>query len=141
MLPQRFAQLRESRNLTQSNLAEMLDMSVRAISAWERGDRKPPIDKLEWLADFYGVTTDYLLGRTDVPNAGIVQDGLYAFFSTGKDLSPKEREQAVRLAVKPGDTSVNAQNTLPLTDEQFSLLVERVTEAVLQKVVQKSQEE
>ena len=68
MLPKRFSELREQHNLTQGQLADLLNMSVRAIAAWESGERKPPIDKLEWLADYYDVSTDYLLGRTDVPN-------------------------------------------------------------------------
>lgn len=66
MRPERFVELREEKGLTQAKLAEELGMSVRAIAFWESGERKPPIDKLEWLADFYDVTTDYLLGRSDI---------------------------------------------------------------------------
>ena len=65
MNPQRFKQVREANGYTQEDLAETLNMTVRAISAWEAGDRKPPIDKLELLADLYNVSTDYLLGRAN----------------------------------------------------------------------------
>jgi len=65
MNPQRFKQVREANGYTQEALAELLNMTVRAISAWEAGDRKPPIDKLETLADLYHVSTDYLLGRAN----------------------------------------------------------------------------
>lgn len=66
MKPKRFSELREKANLTQPELAELMNLSLRAIASWESGERKPPIDKLEWLADFYHVDTDYILGRTDV---------------------------------------------------------------------------
>lgn len=68
MKPERFSYLRTQKKLTQEELAELMGQSTRAIQTWERGLRKPPIDKLEWLADFYDVTTDYILGRTDIPN-------------------------------------------------------------------------
>lgn len=101
MLPKRFADLREQHNLTQGQLADLLKMSVRAIAAWESGERKPPIDKLEWLADYYGVSTDYLLGRTDVPNMYShgsidIQGDSWQIFSNAKDLSPESREQVER---------------------------------------------
>lgn len=66
MNPKRFSELREKANLTQSELAELMNLSIRAVASWESGERKPPIDKLEWLADFYHVDTDYILGRSDV---------------------------------------------------------------------------
>lgn len=66
MNPKRFSELREKANLTQSELAELMNLSIRTIASWESGERKPPIDKFEWLADFYHVDTDYILGRSDI---------------------------------------------------------------------------
>ena len=57
--------LREDRDLTQKQLAEMLGMSQTGYSKYETGENDIPTSILIWLADFYETTTDYLLGRVD----------------------------------------------------------------------------
>lgn len=42
-------------------------MSSRAISTWETGERLPPVEMVAWIAEEWGVSVDYLLGRTDYP--------------------------------------------------------------------------
>lgn len=68
MLGNRIKFLRESKKLTQKDLAQYLGTTARNIGFYETGDRNPPIDTLNKLADFFGVSVDYLLGRTDIPN-------------------------------------------------------------------------
>lgn len=53
-------ELRKSKKLTQSELAEKFDYSDKAVSKWEHGEALPGIDTLQQLSDFYGVTLDYL---------------------------------------------------------------------------------
>lgn len=53
-------ELRKSKSLTQSQLGEMLGYTDKAISKWEHGDTTPDLETLKKLADFYGVTIDYL---------------------------------------------------------------------------------
>ena len=55
------AELRSDRQLTQNKLAEILNYSDKAVSKWERGDAVPDIAVLKQLADYFGVTVDYLL--------------------------------------------------------------------------------
>ena len=57
------AELREDSKLTQKELAEILYVSPGTISNYENGVHYPDIDKLIALADYFHVTTDYLLGR------------------------------------------------------------------------------
>lgn len=54
------AELRKNKKITQSELAEKLNYSDKAVSKWEHGEALPGIDILQQLADFYGVTLDYL---------------------------------------------------------------------------------
>ena len=54
------ANLRKSHHLTQLELAEKFDYSDKAISKWEKGDTLPDIEVLYKLAEFYGVTLDFL---------------------------------------------------------------------------------
>jgi len=62
---QRIRDLREDRDLTQTQIARMLGMSQTGYSKYETGENDIPTAVLIKLADFYQTTTDYLLGRTD----------------------------------------------------------------------------
>lgn len=63
---ERIRNLREDRDLTQEKLAGTLNLTQRTYSRYENGDSMMPLDVLTQLADYYGVSVDYLLGRTDV---------------------------------------------------------------------------
>ena len=68
MFSERFLQLRRERDLTQKQLAKELHFSENSIQNYERKRRRPTSDALIRIADFFNVSTDYLLGRTDNPN-------------------------------------------------------------------------
>ena len=63
----RIRDLREDRDLRQSDLAEATGIDQRTISNYETGKTAPDSYALIKLADFFGVSIDYLLGRTDNP--------------------------------------------------------------------------
>ena len=63
---ERIRNLREDRDLTQKQIAEVLDLTQRSYSRYENADSMMPIDILIKIADFYGVSVDYLLERTDI---------------------------------------------------------------------------
>lgn len=60
--------LRKNRNLTQKDLADRFNVGESTIGMYERDEREPSFEFVKQLADFFNVTTDYLLGRTDDPN-------------------------------------------------------------------------
>ena len=64
----RVKQLREERQLTQTELGKILNISKQSISSYENGGSFPPQDMLEKLIEYFEVTSDYLLGRTDIKN-------------------------------------------------------------------------
>lgn len=64
----RLKDLREDRDLNQTQIAQLLFTSQTVYSRYERGVRTIPVEHLLILADFYGVTTDYILGRTNNKN-------------------------------------------------------------------------
>lgn len=57
--------LRIENDLSRSQLAEKLNVSVRLISYWENGERECDFDMLIKIADMFSVSVDYLLGRKD----------------------------------------------------------------------------
>ncbi|WP_432807536.1 helix-turn-helix domain-containing protein [Pseudobacillus badius] len=67
LLPERLLKLRKENKKTQQQIADFLGITRPAYTAYERGNRHPHYEMLQKLADFYGVTIDYLLGRTDDP--------------------------------------------------------------------------
>jgi len=62
-VPQRLQALREKKRLSRRALAELCGLSKNMISLYERGEKAPSVDALISLADYFGVSTDYLLGR------------------------------------------------------------------------------
>ncbi|MEE1016318.1 helix-turn-helix domain-containing protein [Ruminococcus sp. JL13D9] len=63
----RIRNLREDKDMTQTEVAKMLTMSQTGYSKYETGENDIPTNILIKLADFYDVSVDYLLNRTDNP--------------------------------------------------------------------------
>jgi transcriptional regulator with XRE-family HTH domain len=63
----RIRNLREDKDMTQTQVAKMLTMSQTGYSKYETGENDIPTNILIKLADFYDVSVDYLLNRTDNP--------------------------------------------------------------------------
>lgn len=63
----RMRDLREDNDKTQQEIAEILNTSQTMYARYERGANELPIHHLLALADYYNVSTDYLLGRTNKP--------------------------------------------------------------------------
>ena len=63
----RLRDLREDRDLVQKEVAAVLGIDQRVYSNYEIGKREIPTRFLTVLADFYGISTDYILGRTNNP--------------------------------------------------------------------------
>ncbi len=61
---QRLRDLREDMDMTQSQISELLGIRQTVYSRYERGYQTIPVEHLIRLADFYKVSTDYILGRT-----------------------------------------------------------------------------
>ncbi len=73
----RLRELRKQKGLTTVQLAKMVGCSNPTITHYERGDRKPDTDMLKKLADVFGVSVDYLLGREEKsPAAQDAQPGV-----------------------------------------------------------------
>lgn len=64
---ERLRGLRTHRNIMAKTMADNLGISYRNYQRYERGEMDTPSSKLVSLADFFNVSTDYLLGRTDNP--------------------------------------------------------------------------
>lgn len=68
MLSKRLRCLRQSKELTQVQLAQKLGVKKQSVSNWENDNIAPSIEMLERIADYFQVSTDYLLGREPALN-------------------------------------------------------------------------
>ena len=64
---ERLKELRKERNLSQQELGNLINMSKMAISHWESGHSEPSIAQLIVLSEYFDVTVDYLIGKTELP--------------------------------------------------------------------------
>jgi len=64
----RLKELREEKAMTQAQLSAHLQISASSIGMYEQGRREPDNETLIKIADFFNVTIDYLLGRTETKN-------------------------------------------------------------------------
>ena len=65
--PERLKELRTSNKIMAKTMADNLGISYRNYQRYERGEMDTPSSKLLALADFFNVSLDYLVGRTDNP--------------------------------------------------------------------------
>ena len=70
-LPQRLKELRAVKNISQAKLAEAVNISISFVAEIEMGRSSVSTELLIALADFFGVSTDYLLGRDIVVSTSI----------------------------------------------------------------------
>ena len=84
MLNSRLRYLRTSEKLNQAEIAEKIGVARTTYAMYEQGNRQPDYNTLQKLADYYSVTIDYLLGRTDDPKGKEKKENDNLFFSTKK---------------------------------------------------------
>ncbi|MDE5792719.1 MAG: helix-turn-helix domain-containing protein [Oscillospiraceae bacterium] len=70
--------LRTAKGFNQTRLADLLNISLTAYQKYEHGTAEPNFDNLSKIADFYSVSTDYLLGRTTIKQMATEQPDPFA---------------------------------------------------------------
>lgn len=65
----RIKELRTKNNIMSKTMAELLSITPRNYQRYENGEVDPPTSKTIFLADYFDVSLDYLVGRTDNPNS------------------------------------------------------------------------
>ena len=81
-------ELMEQHNITQKKLSADLGISQGNISDWKSGRSSPSMDKLVKLADYFNVSTDYLVGKINIKNKSASNNDTdldNVFFSLAKD--------------------------------------------------------
>ena len=88
--PETLSILRRERNISQRTAAAALNISQALLSHYENGAREPGLDFVRRACDYYGVTADYLLCRTDNPDStASAAAAARAFLSSLRSLTDK----------------------------------------------------
>lgn len=74
MFAERLKSLRKEAGLTQKQVAEHFDIKQPSYAQWEQGKRNPSDETLKRFAQFFDVSTDYLLGKTDIKNHSTIDE-------------------------------------------------------------------
>lgn len=100
MLPERIKKLRKQSGLSQYSFARDLGVSQSLVAQWESGKREPGVNSLVKIADYFHVTLDYLFGRTDRPDAYMIE----------KEKLPAElADSGVKSVVKLGSAALSEE--------------------------------
>lgn len=93
------AELRQDRGLSQAELAKIIYVTAGTISNYENGIHFPDVEKLIAIANYFQVSTDYLLGRVNSPlSPDAFNENIFPHVTTGelivrlKSLSPERRK-------------------------------------------------
>ena len=89
MLSERLKSLRLESKITQKEISDKLEIGQGTYARYEKGDRKPTGEILNKLANFFNVSTDYLLGNTDNKNSTKFEDDLEESLNTARAFSGK----------------------------------------------------
>lgn len=96
MFRERLQQCRLEKDVSQTAVAQYLNITRQAYNHYETGQRQPTQEVLIKLADYFGVSVDYLLGRTDEKSPSLDEqlEGVeFALFGEIKELTDEQKQE------------------------------------------------
>ena len=129
VLKDRLKQLREERGLTKRELCDQTGISERAYLTYEFVEREPKISVVSKLADFYDVTTDYLLGREPAPNPfadlNLSEDDEKEVIDKYMSLPPEVRACILDVLIQLGNAAQKSQTEVLHEESQEINIIKR----------------
>ncbi len=98
----RIKQLRENKGISMAQAAKELHLPYTTYVNYEKGEREPKSEALIKLAQYFGVTTDYILGRNNIPTPRITED--YVTFPVLYDVAAGFDKMALAIDEWEGET-------------------------------------
>ena len=97
--------LREEKKIRQDELAKVLSISPSAVGMYERDEREPNDEITLKLAEYFGVSTDYLLGKSDIRNPqnteqDILNEALIGMSREEYDKLTEEQKERIRKFIR-----------------------------------------
>ena len=95
MFIERLKYLRQENNISQKQLADLFNISQQAVASWENGKNTPNPDAIVKLANYFDVSTDYLLGRNENDTMLKLSDNEQSLISEYRKLDSKKKTIAL----------------------------------------------
>lgn len=99
MFSDRLRELRAGRKMSQSDLAKAIHVSQQAITKWENGKSEPSSSAITAIANYFNVSSDYLLGRTNekLPDKDLSNNQKLIAYSIDPNISDTERQAIIEM--------------------------------------------
>lgn len=94
----RIKELRKEKKLSQNDLAAAFSVAQNTVSQWETGSREMDASTALKMANFFGVSTDYLLGNSLARGEVTFDDFSYAFFEQAEELTEENKQKLLEMA-------------------------------------------
>lgn len=100
----RLKALRSERGMSQTEFANKIGVAQNTVSNWENGNRLIDTETVARIADYFGVTIDYLLGRTGDMNQNPGEENIsfddftYAMYNESKELTEEDKQALLGMA-------------------------------------------
>lgn len=127
--------MRKAHNMTQTELADKMDVSFQAVSNWERGNSMPDISKLPQLAALFNCTVDELLDEKSELLHSAMKDDLEGYVENNK-ISGEELEAAVPI-LKPDQVETLANSMLLKNGDNIEIFYPYLDEETLREVAER----
>ena len=105
-------------------LSKEIGVADRLVGAWRKGEKRPTLDNLVLLADFFGVSLDFLVGRSEVREMATKKAPVLVISENGQEIlryfeTLPEREQWILIGEARGlQLSAKAKEMPPTSDEK-----------------------
>lgn len=93
MIGKKIKELREIKQITQEELAKYLGVAPQTVYKYEKEINEPDLKTTSKIAEYFNVTTDYLLGRTDIPDMLNEPIQIAASMKDGLDISDMDEDE------------------------------------------------
>ena len=132
---------REKQGLTQQECADLFDVKLRAWQTYEQGVSEPKFEVLCKIADLFGVTTDYLLGREPAPdpfaNLGLCEESEEDVIDKYMSLPPNIRACLMDVLLQLADAAKQRKNAPSEDNTQCSKLSISTTLGTIEDEIEK----
>lgn len=110
MFAERLKELRDKNKMSQVELSKILNVAKQTVSNWENGNRTPDNEMLIRIANYFDVSVDYLIGRTDCPNHSL--------------LTTEYKNKNIELVINSKNSSYSQEQIQNLIDKLASMYVD-----------------
>lgn len=124
MFSERLKRLRSEKGVMQKDVADYLGITSSAYGFYEQSKRQPDNDTLQKLADYFNVSIDYLLGRSDIRNtSNLVSDLSASYFANIKgEIKPEDIPDDFAMKA----AGVIRRSSTTMTEDEQSLLLDMI---------------